>query len=393
MITRFNNATLVDVVNCQLLDNMQVVVDGDTIAEVVGKDAGSPGDAEIIDCSGCFLVPGLIDLHTHLIWSGGADPVGVVDEDGLQLSLLRAAANARNTLAHGITCVRDLGSNDNATLALAKAVANGFLPGPRIVSAGCTIIMTGGHDPFWGIAADGEAEIRKAVRTQVMRGAEVIKISATGGVYGRKEGEDVGTSELTRQEIRVACEEAHRFGLRVAAHAISADGIRNCIEAGVDTIEHGHFLDAELLALMKEKGIAWVPTLFVYQRIAEGTGLAPYAVEKARRIVNIHHVAFQQGLESGVSIGCGSDAGSPNTPHGSLLAELESMVALGCEPFQALQSCTITAAEILGLSRERGSIEVGKKADMILVSADPVKDISNLRLLIDVIRNGRFFRS
>jgi imidazolonepropionase-like amidohydrolase len=250
--------------------------------------------------------------------------------------------------------------------------------------------MTGGHDPFWGIAADGPFEVVKAVRNQIRKGARVIKISATGGVYGRQEGEEVGTSELTCEEIRAICQEAHRFGLKVAAHAISEEGIRNCIEAGVDTIEHGHFLNQELILKMKEKEMSWVPTLYVYQRIAEGDGVPEYAANKARKITGSHGEAFRAALNLELPFGAGSDAGSPNTPHGALLSELETMVACGCHPFSALQSATFTAARALGLEREIGALDVGKKADILILEKDPTCDIANLRNLRHIIKDGVF---
>ena len=385
------NVNLVDVINLRIIERVNLVVEQGVIASICDKDHTILEDqACSLDLDGYFATPGLIDLHTHLIWSAGDDPVKTVEDEGPQLSLLRAAHNARLTLNQGITCVRDLGSNDDATIALAKSIDRGYVPGPRVISAGCTIIMTGGHDPFWGIAADGPFELVKAVRNQIRKGARVIKISATGGVYGRQEGEEVGTSELTCEEIRVICQEAHRFGLKVAAHAISEEGIRNCIEAGVDTIEHGHFLTQEMMLRMKEQGMFWVPTLYVYQRIAEGDGVPEYAANKARKITGSHGEAFRVALNLELPFGAGSDAGSPNTPHGALLSELETMVACGCHPFSALQSATFTAARALGLEREIGALDVGKKADILILEKDPTCDIANLRNLRHIIKDGVF---
>ena len=369
---------------------MNIAIAENTIVDIFHQEKNLHRDFdETIDCEGCFALPGLIDLHTHLIWSAGSDPVRTVEEEGLQLSLLHAADNARKTLESGITSVRDLGSNSNATIALAKAISRGYLPGPRIISSGCTIIMTGGHDPFWGEPADGRDEVIRAVRKQVSRGAKVIKLSATGGVYGKQENEDVGTAELSLEEIRAACDEAHRFGLKVAAHAISEEGIWNCIEAGVDTIEHGHFLSVPAMQKMMEKGIYWVPTLYVYRQIAEGKELPPYAVEKARKIVDIHRQAFKTALSTGVAIVSGSDAGSPSTPHGALINELEYMAEYGCDPFQTLRAATLNGARALGLEQQIGSLETGKKADIIILTKNPVQHVSNLRNLRLVIKDGK----
>jgi imidazolonepropionase-like amidohydrolase len=384
--------------NLQLLDpataaisKVTITIAGERIVDIAASDGGSAHhhkDCQEIDCDGGYALPGLIDLHTHLIWSATTDPVATVDSEGLQLSLLRAADNARKTLAAGITTVRDLGANQDLSIPLASAVAKGYLAGPRIIASGSTLIMTGGHDPFWGIQCDGPAELLKGVRLQIAKGAGVIKISATGGVYGRQHGEDVGTAELSREEIKTVCDEAHRFGLKVAAHAISTAGIWNCIEAGVDTIEHGHFLNEAAMAAMRAKGIVWVPTLYVYRQIAAGENLPLYAVEKARKIISTHRLAFETALTAGVAIACGSDAGSPNTPHGSLPDELATMVEYGSTPLQAIQSATITAARALGLADELGSVAVGKLADLVVLKENPLSDIAQLRSVQCVVKGG-----
>ena len=384
------NITVIDVVNDRVLESVHILLEQDRIVDITDSISdGVASQEEVHDLGGCFAVPGLIDLHTHLIWSGGTDPVRIVEEEGLPVSLLRAADNAVQTLKSGVTCVRDLGSHDNMTIALSAAVEKGYVPGPRIISAGRSIIMTGGHDPFWAIQADGPAECIKAVRQQVQNGSKVIKISATGGVYGRLEGEDVGTAELNRDEIEVICREAHKFGLKVAAHAISEEGIWNCLEAGIDTIEHGHFLTEKAMQIMKEREIFWIPTLYVYRQIAEGKGLPEYAVKKAKNIIEVHRETFMKGLRIGVPLAAGSDAGSPGTPHGSLLNELEYMNEYGCSPQQTLKAATINAANALGLDDDIGSLEVGKKADILVVKDDPTKDISALRSVAHVFKNGQ----
>ena len=198
---------------------------------------------------------------------------------------------------------------------------------------------------------------------------------------------------MTYKEIKAVCDEAHRFGRKVAAHAISETGILNCIKAGVDTIEHGHFLTEKTMRIMIEKGIFWVPTLYVYRQIAAGKNLPQYAIKKAKKIIDIHRKAFQTGLSLGVSIACGSDAGSPNTAHGSLIHELEYMVEYGCEPFPALKSATYTAAHALGMEQDLGSIEVGKKADIVILTKNPLENISTIRDLHHVIKGGEILRS
>lgn len=388
--TILKNVNVVDVIHEQVKEFVHVVVEDDRIAEIGSRLPDENNDRyQVVDLDGRFAVPGLIDLHTHLIWSGGNDPEKTVEEDGFQVSVLRAADNAYRTLKAGITCVRDLGSHSNATIELSRAIEKGYIVGPRVISAGCSIIMTGGHDPFWGVQADGPVELVKAVRVQVQRGARVIKISATGGVYGRVEGEEVGTAELNRDEIEAVCEEAHKFGLKVAAHAISEEGIWNCIEAGVDTIEHGHFLTEDAVREMKNRNIFWVPTLFVYRQIAEGKDLPEYAVTKSRKIIDVHRSAFKKAVEAGVHLAAGSDAGSPNTPHGSLIDEISCMVAYGSSSREALKAATISGACALGLDHDIGSLDVGKKADIVVLEKDPILDIASLRSLVHVFKDGK----
>lgn len=388
------NVNLVDISKNRIREKVNITITGDTITDISADvNRNNQKEYQSINLEGSFASPGLIDLHTHLIWSAGSDPVRTVEEEGIQVSLLRAAYNARNTLESGITCVRDLGSNEDITISLAAAISRGYIMGPRIISSGCTIIITGGHDPFWGVEIDGQTEAIKAVRKQVFKGAKVIKISATGGVYGRREGEAVGTAELSIDEIKSICHEAHRFGLRVAAHAISEEGIWNCIDAGVDTIEHGHFLSESAMHMMKEKGIFWVPTLYVYRQIAKGEDLQPYAVNKARKIIDIHRQSFQAALDLGISIVAGSDAGSPNTPHGSLINELEYMVDYGCNPARALQGATTLAAQAIGMEEKLGSLEIGKMADIIISDDNPLDNLSSLRALRLVIKDGAIIRS
>lgn len=392
--TVFFGVNLVDVINDVIVEKVNVFVEDDVIVQITKDRSINDKDKwEVKDVEGCYMLPGLIDMHTHLIWSGGIDPVRTVEEEGIQVALLHAVYNGNKNLRAGITTVRDLGSNENTALSLAKAIERGYVPGPRVIACGHSIIMTGGHDPFWGIEADGEVEVIKAVRRQVLAGAKVIKVSATGGVYGQIEGEDVGTSELTYNELKAICDEAHRFGLKVAAHSISEEGLWNCIRAGVDTIEHGQYLTEEAMDHMIEKNIFWVPTLYTYRQIAKGEEVPSYATKKAKKVVNIHREAFIKGLQKKISFAAGSDAGSPaGVDHPSLLGELESMVEYGCNPLTALKSATIYAAQALGMEKHIGTLEIGKKADALIISEDPLKDISNLSNIVMVMKDGEIVR-
>jgi imidazolonepropionase-like amidohydrolase len=288
----------------------------------VHRQADPGPDIPAFDGEGMYLLPGLIDLHVHLVWDGGPDSVEQLRKESKEQTLLRTVRHARETLGTGVTTVRDLGSVDDLAIDLSRAVKLGDVVGPRIVPSGRTIIMTGGHDPFWGIMVDGPHEALKAARRQIYKGAGVIKLSATGGVYGRKEGESATHTELNPDEICAVTREAHKLGVPVAAHAIGRDGIRNCAEARVDTIEHGQQLTPDLADELAAYGGSLVPTLFVYRRIAEMPEIPEYARAKAKALLPEHGGAIEAARSAGVPIGAGSDAGSPLTPHGSLIDEV-----------------------------------------------------------------------
>ena len=370
---------------------MRVEIAGGRIAEV-GPALGAgaePGDGRVIALDGATVLPGLTDLHVHVVWDGSANPVATNERDGTQMTVVKAVEHAQRTLRAGITTVRDVGSIEDIAITVARAAEDGVFLGPRIVASGQTLIMTGGHDPFWGIMVDGGDEALKAVRGQVYAGAGVIKISATGGVYGRTSGEDVGQAELTREEIEVICREAHRFGLKVAAHAIGEEGIANAVHGGIDTIEHGHFLTPELAAEMARRGTVLIPTLYVYRQIASMPGIPAYAQEKAKRIVERHQLAVRHAREAGVVIGAGTDAGSPLTPHPCLIRELACLVDAGLTRAEALAAATGTAARVLGLEESIGTITPGMAADLVAVGGDPTGDLDRLRDVRLVVRDGR----
>lgn len=383
----------------EVLPANSVAVQGNAIVDVgpasaFGDAGGRPGTT-VIDCRGQWVIPGLIDLHVHLVWSSGDDPARLLVSESPLMTAYRAAANAARTLAAGITTVRDLGSNEDLAIILARAVDAGLVPGPRIVASGRTVIMTGGHDPFWGNMADGPAGVLRATREQIYAGAKVIKVSATGGAYGRTEGEEVGSSELNEDELRVIANEAHKFGLRVASHAIGEDGIRDSLNAGVDTIEHGHYLTPELLDFMAANDRCWVPTLHTYQTLATGEGIPEYARRKAAQITGRHLVAFAEARRRGVRIGAGSDAGSPRLPHPSLVDELIAMHRAGMEPWEALEAATSGAAAVLGpgVARGLGRIEPGYVGDLVVLQGDPLSQLDNCRCVSHVVKGGAVVRS
>jgi imidazolonepropionase-like amidohydrolase len=359
-----------------------------------GRAARPPHDGLEFDLGGAFLLPGLIDAHVHLVWAGGSDPAARVASEGEQLTVVRAAANAQAQLQAGVTTVRDLGSYWDIAISIARAVDRGAIQGPTVIASGRTVIMTGGHDPFWGIPSDGVDAVTRAVRGQVDRGAGVIKTAATGGVYGRPEGEDVHDSELSYEELRALTAEAHRRGRRVAAHALGTEGIDNAVRAGVDTIEHGVFLTERIVEQMVASGTVLCPTLEVYRRIAEGASGSespPYAAAKAVEVVEAHRDSVRMALELGVSIIAGTDAGSVNMPHPTLVDELEALVSTGVSTHDALLAATSRAADALDRPA-RGRISVGAVADFVMVDHDPFEDVGALRRVWGVVRDQRMVK-
>ncbi|HWO76452.1 MAG TPA: amidohydrolase family protein [Bacillus sp. (in: firmicutes)] len=363
----------------------------DGLIKAVMHESQIPSDVPIIDGKGGYVSPGLIDLHVHMMWDGSLDPVQTSESEGYEQMMIRAVSNCQTYLRHGITTVRDIGSVNDIALHVAKGIKRGLIQGPDVIASGKTLTMTGGHDPFWARFVDGKDEALKGVREQIFKGAEVIKVSATGGVYGRTEGEEVGNAELSLEELQVICKEAHRFGLKVTSHAIGREGIYNSILAGVDTIEHGHFLDDELIALMEERNTAWIPTLFVYQQIATQEGIPSYARDKALDIVKIHQNAFKSFFERDLLIGAGSDAGSPCTSHGALLDELYTMYNLIPDAQKILKTATVNAGKIL--DRKVGQIREGYKANLLLLKENPLLKLKHLEGINNVVIQGEFMKS
>ena len=367
-----------------------LLIEGDKISRVAERIDSLPGD-DVLDLKGYFILPGLIDMHVHLCWDGSVDPTETLRKESREMTLLRMVHHCRETLLSGITTVRDLGSIDDLSLDLSVAVEKGLVLGPRIIGAGQSLIMTGGHDPFWGICVDGPWEALKAARKQVEKGAEVLKVSATGGVYGREEREEVGLSELTREELESICREAHRRGIRVASHALGREGVANSFFAGCDTIEHGIFASEEILQNMSHQGTYLTPTLFIYKKIAEGN--APfYAKEKAKRVIEQHHWCFSEAQKKRVKILAGSDAGSPEAPHPSLFFEMDEMVRLGMNPLGVIRIATLVNAEALGMKDILGSLKEGKMADLLILKGDPSMDLSPLNQIWGILKRGIFVK-
>jgi imidazolonepropionase-like amidohydrolase len=371
-----------------VVEDGAVVVEDGQIASV-GPARALPPNTETVDLGDVTLMPGLVDAHVHLVWDASAEPHDVVERESRALTVLRCAKNAALHLRAGVTTVRDVGSTDGLAVEIGRAVELGILSGPRVVAAGRAIAMTGGHGWFLGREADGPDALRRAVREEIKAGASCIKLMASGGVYGH--AEEPGSPQLTVEEMRSGVEEAHKAGRKVAAHAYSVEAINNALEAGVDSVEHGSFLDRETAQRMREEGTYLVPTMSVYSAMAEkgpGFGSPEYITRKTAEVLEAGGEAFRLALEVGVPVAAGTDCGAPGHPHGTLPEELRIMVEAGATPQQALSFGTSAAAELLGLGDEVGALEPGKRADLLAVAGDPTVDIQSLREARLVLRDG-----
>ncbi len=368
-------------------DGAVLVEDGRIVS--VGAAGDLPAGAEITDVGDATILPGLIDAHVHLVWSASAEPHEVVERESRALTALRCADNAALHLRAGVTTVRDVGATGGLSVDVARAVELGVLAGPTVAAAGRAIAMTGGHGWFLGREADGADALRRAAREEIKAGATCIKLMASGGVYGH--AEEPGSPQLTVEEMRAAVEEAHKAGRKVAAHAYSVAAIANALDAGVDSIEHGSFLDRETAIGMRDSGTYLVPTMSVYAAMSEkgpGLGAPDYVTRKTAEVLDASREAFRLALDVGVPIAAGTDCGAPGHPHGTLREELGLMVEAGATPQRALIFGTSAAARLLGLDGELGSLKPGKRADLLAVDGDPLQDIHALKEVRLVLRNG-----
>ncbi len=361
--------------------NVDVVIENGGIAEL--HDAGGECDRQ----AAC-VTPGLVNAHVHLEMSGEPDPMGALMATSPMQRMLSAARNARASLQAGVTTVRDLGATENIAIELGEAIAAGRAAGPRISAAGKVLCMTGGHGWPLGRAVDNPWEARKGVREQRMAGATCIKLIATGGVLTK--GAVPGLAQLTQEEMTAACAEAHRHGLRVGAHAIGTQGIVDALRSGVDSIEHGHLLDDEAIALFKERDVYLVPTLAAPTCIlahAQDGGQPDYVVRKAREINEQMARNIKRAYDAGVKIAGGSDAGTPFNYHERYADEVALMrTLLGMSAQQALHAATAVAAQLVGV--HRGVLAVGEPADALLLDADIERDPDALARPVAVYKAG-----
>ncbi|CAN5848176.1 amidohydrolase family protein [soil metagenome] len=400
-------AQIIDGTGAEPIKNGVIVVTDNKIVSVgTSANVRIPSGAKVIDLGNATLLPGFIDAHTHIIGRTLGDPAGdnARFRDYDSFGAILAVGNAEKTLLAGFTTIRNVGAGNFDDLALRKAINEGWIPGPRMQTAGHSLGITGGHcddngfkpgvadgDFKTGIA-DGVEQVRAAVRYQVKYGADVIKTCATGGVLS--EGDAVGTTQYTFEELKVMVEEAEKLERKVAAHAHGTEGIKIAVRAGVASIEHGSFLDEEGARLMAEKGTYLVPTMMAgetVERLAKGGILKGFRAEKALAAAAAMRNAIKIAVANNVKIALGTDAGV--IPHGTNGHEFTLMVEWGgMRPMDAIVAGTMNGATLLGMEKNVGSISVGKYADIVAVSGDPLKDIKRMETAVFVMKNGMIYK-
>jgi imidazolonepropionase-like amidohydrolase len=363
----------------RILEHATVLLDGERIVKVAEGTVPIPKDTRKIPLEGRTLLPGFIDCHVHLCLDGSPDPVTLLMAEPLPMTTLKAAQFARQTLMAGVTSVRDLGAKDGIDLIIRDAIRSGLIPGPRMLASGRLICMTGGHGWQIGREADGPDEVMKAAREQIRSGADLVKFMATGGVM--TPGVEPGSEQLTEEELRAGIEEAHKAGRKTATHAMGTQGILNALRAGIDSIEHGVFLDEETISWLLKRDVPLVPTLSALYHIESkgvAAGIPAFAVDKTLKLKSFHLESVRMAHEAGVRVAMGTDAGTPFNGHGQNLGELQRLVEVGYSPMEALESGTRVASQVLGQEKELGTIEEGKLADLIVVEGNPLEEVGLL---------------
>ena len=392
---------LLDVKTGKMLADQTLVIEDGRIVSMAGSaEAKIPTDAVRIDLPNATVLPGLIDAHTHLT----SEPRFGYDRLAISVprEALIGAKNARVTLLAGFTTARNVGARGFTDVALRDAINAGDVPGPRLLVSGPPLSITGGHcdnnmlpSEYHATsdgAADGVAAVQHKVRENIKYGADLIKVCATGGVLSL--GDNPQHSQYTVEEMKALVADAHRLGRKVAAHAHGAEGIRWAAEAGVDSIEHGSYIDDAGIAAMKEHGTYLVPTLYLgdwMMENAEQTHMPPPLMAKAREVIPAARQNIAHAFTSGVKVAFGTDAAV--YPHGLNGREFAVMVKLGLTPLQAIQAATVNAADLLGWSGKVGSLEPGAWADVVAVDGDPVKDVTTLERVKFVMKGGEVVKN
>jgi imidazolonepropionase-like amidohydrolase len=391
---------LLDVKTGRLLDAQTIIVSGETISSVAATSAvaAQPGDT-VVDLGDMTVMPGLIDVHTHITGEPNFDPFFELTQTDAK-EAIQGVVNARTTLLAGFTTIRNVGAGGYTDVDLRDAINQGQVMGPHMQVSGPALGITGGHcdENLLPIryhvtgdgVADGIAGVQQKVRQNIKYGVDLIKICATGGVLSK--GDDPQASQYTIEEMRAIVADAHRLGRKVAAHAHGSQGILWASEAGVDSIEHGSYIDDASIAEMKKNGTYLVPTLYLEDWMVEKGNLPPIYQQKMKDTIVVAKKNIKHAMQSGVKIALGTDAAV--YPHGLNAHELDVYVnQMGMTPLAALQSATVNAADLMGWSSKTGSIEPGHWADMIAVDRNPLDDVRVLQNVSFVMKSGVVYKN
>ena len=403
-VTVINAKAYIDVNSGKLVEPAQIVIENGLIIQI--NPEKTPEDAKFINLNNKILMPGMMDMHTHLDADFNGNFDQIITKESASKGALRGVKNAEKTLMAGFTTVRNVGqlhiTKELVDVALSEASDEGWIKAPRIIPTGHMITIAGGHgDLTLGLAegliqvgpehgiVNGPIEALKAVRFQIKNGAKFIKIHATAGVLSLEDS--VGAQQLSNEEMKVIVEEAQRHGIRVAAHAHGTEGIIAAINAGVHSIEHGSLIDDEAMKLMKKKKVFLVPTTGLVENIKLGIDkLNPKMAKKAQYVLPLAQENLSKAIKAGVKIALGTD--TPLIKHGENAQELSAMVERGMTPIQAIQAATINPAELLNV-KDRGIIKVGYLADLIAVETDPLKNITSLENVEFVMKGGVIYKN
>ncbi|MFZ0084079.1 MAG: amidohydrolase family protein [Candidatus Acidiferrales bacterium] len=395
---------VLDVRTGNYLNDQIIWISGGRIKEIGNSSEISrrlPAGVKTIELSNATVLPGLIDCHTHLTMTPyDSGPAGM--RKSYPRQALIGARNARMTLEAGFTTVRNVGADGYSDIALRDAINAGDVPGPRMLASGPPLSITGGHAdnnylaPQYNWSDDGVADgvdgVTRKVREDIKYGADVIKFMATGGVLS--EGDNPALAQYSPEEMKAIVDTAHGLGRKVAAHAHGATGIKYAVLAGVDSIEHGSYINDEDIQLMKEHGTYLVPTVYLEDWLMENVqtlGLTPNMIEKAKIVLPIAQEHLSHAFKSGVKIAFGTDAAV--YPHGLNAHEFGKMVSMGMTPLQSIQAATVNAADLIGWTDRVGAIEPGKLADIIAVQGDPLADVHVLENVHFVMKGGEVIKN
>ena len=390
MKKHFINLNLIDGTGKDVQKNAYITVEDGVIKEIgIGSIEKSKEENNIIDLQGKYIMPGMIDCHVHTFLNSDPDTLSVILNSTPTDFIITAIKNLENQLKSGVTFIRDVGAVNYYDIQLKKYLQHGIILGPDMYCAGKLITMTGGHGHHFGREADGQDEVRKAVREQLKAGADVIKVMSTGGVI--TPGVDVNAYQFNIDELKAVVEEAHKAGRKVCTHCHGTQGAKNAVIAGIDSIEHATILDEEVIEMFIKNGTYIVPTLVApYYIVKYGveSGIPKQAVDKAKEIIEKHFKSFNMAYKAGVKIAMGTDAGTPFNLHGESAYELYLMTEAGMSTMDAIVTATKVSSKLIGVEDKFGTLETEKYADFIVLSENPVKNIKTIQKPVAVYKKG-----